>query len=438
MKKIYLIDWNNFIYRMFFALPEFQTRDWVIVNALFWMAKFFSSSLVVQNPDYIFFIKDAKGKNFRHDLYPDYKATRDRMPDNLRTQISLIEEMIEKMNIPLIEIEWYEADDVIWTLALKLGKNPDYEIDILSWDKDLHSLVTNNVYIMDTMKKKTYWPKDTEEKFWVKPEFITDYLAIVGDKSDNIPGIQGFGPKKAVALINNIWWVEKIYQIVQQIDDKELDPENLDKDVQKIFAWKTFEKLRDSKEDAFLSKNLATIRTNVKLDSNLKLENFKFEKEKILNENVFDFFKKYEFNSLLSNEWIETKQNFWKDKWLKVHIIDDDKNLSKLLETIKKEKEIVIDTETTSVNYMEAELVWISIYIDDNRIYYINRLHEWNRVSDSELKIFIKELLESDLLLIAHNLKYDLNILDLFLDREVKEPVIENKISSDSQTSFNF
>jgi len=192
MKKIYLIDWNSFIYRMFFALPEFATKDWKIVNAIFGMAKFFVWQLINENPDYIIFIKDAKWENFRHKLYSDYKATRDRMPDNLRSQIDDIEKMIWLMRVPIIEISGYEADDVIWTLAVKLWKNSDYEIDILTWDKDLYSLVSENVKIYDTMKKKKFGPFETKEKFGIESNMIIDYLAIVWDKADNIPGIDWF------------------------------------------------------------------------------------------------------------------------------------------------------------------------------------------------------------------------------------------------------
>ena len=120
MKKIYLIDANSFIYRMFFGLPEFSTKDGKIVNAIFGMGKFFVNQLVQEKPDSIFFIKDARGDNFRHRLYSEYKATRDRMPDNLKSQIEDIEKMVALMNIPLIEVAGYEADDVIATLAVQL------------------------------------------------------------------------------------------------------------------------------------------------------------------------------------------------------------------------------------------------------------------------------------------------------------------------------
>lgn len=153
------------------------------------MAKFFVGQLIKEKPDYLVFIKDAKGDNFRHELYSEYKATRERMPDNLRSQISMIEDMIKTMNIDIIEIPGYEADDVIATLAEKLKLENDNEIYILSGDKDLYALVDEQVKIYDTQRKKISGPDETFEKFGVPASCVRDYLAICGDSSDNIPGI---------------------------------------------------------------------------------------------------------------------------------------------------------------------------------------------------------------------------------------------------------
>lgn len=425
-KKIYLIDWNSFIYRMFFALPEFSTKDWKIVNAVFWMAKFFVWQLVNEKPDYLVFIKDAKWDNFRHKLYSEYKATRDRMPDNLRTQIKDIEEMIAKMWIEIIEIDWFEADDVIWTLAIKLWADKENEVFILSWDKDLFSLVTENVFIYDTMKKKIFWVEETKEKFWVEPKMITDYLAICWDKSDNIPWIDWFWPQKAISLINNIWTVEEIYEMIEQIPPTPLnkgDSQNgfiapLIKGELKgdfILKWKTLEKLVSSKEKAILSKKLATLEKNVDL-WNFKLENFKFHTENILNPEIKEYFKNFEFFSLI---WNEDKKELktWEDLKLKVNLILDEEMLDDLLKKIDNYEKIVIDTETTSLNVIDAELVWISIYLDDENIYYINRLHNWKQINNEILANFLNKLFEKYILIIWHNIKYDLEIIELFIKK---------------------
>jgi len=446
MKRIYLIDASSFIYRMFYGVPEMKTKSGEVVNAIFGMARFFLVQMKYENPDYLIFIKDAKWKNFRHELDENYKATRDKMPDNLRSQMPVIYDMIEKMWIPSIEIQGYEADDVIWTLANKYNWETDCEVDILSWDKDLYSLVSKNVCIYDTMKKKKFGIEETKEKFWVEPKMIIDYLAIVGDKADNIPGIDWFWPQKAVNLINIIWTIEDIYNFIdenkiEEISEKErkniLEEKFWEENAKKLFSmfkWKTFEKLINSRENAFLSKKLATIELNVELDG-FSLENFKFLPENYLTEEVKELFRKLEFNSLI---WEEApKQKKWDDLWLKVKIVDSDEKLEKLYNLIapsnpplKGEKNplapfsggtidtIVLDTETTSLDIMKAKLVWVSIYINDSEIYYINRLHKWNSVSDEKLKDFLRKLFDLDITIVGHNIKFDLEIIDLFLKQE--------------------
>lgn len=435
-KKIYLIDANSFIYRMFFALPEFSRKDGKVVNAVFGMAKFFTGQMIRENPDYLIFIKDAKGKNFRHDLYADYKATRDKMPDNLKSQIQDIENMVEFMNIDIIAIPGYEADDVIATLADTYSWNNNYDVDILSWDKDLYALVSENVKIYDTMKRKKFGPEETREKFGIDAKHVVDYLAIVWDSADNIPGISGFGPGKAVPLLNAIGNVEEIYEQVKKIESWEsietlletLDEEHK-KPIASCFKWKTYEKLVAWKDDAFLSKKLATLDLNVELE-NFDLENYKFKKQNISAPQVLDFFREYEFFSLA---WEEEKElGKWKDLWLKVQIIWDTEWLNSLEKKITWTKEIVLDTETSSLNIIEAELIWVSVYIDDENIFYINRLHHWPSIEDNSLKVFLNTLLKMDITIVWHNLKYDLEIIELFLKSESKS----DSSNGTSQMSF--
>jgi len=416
MKKIYLIDANSFIYRMFYGVPEMVTKKGEYVNAIFGIARFFLVQMKYENPDYLIFVKDAKWKNFRHDLDENYKATRDKMPDNLRSQMPIISEMVKKMWVPIIEIEGFEADDVIWTLANRYCSTSspsgedwgeDFEVDVLTWDKDLYSLVSKNVVIYDTMKKKKFGIEETVEKFWVKPELIIDYLAIVWDKADNIPWIDWFWPKKAVTLLNELWSIEKIYEV---FDSNNFD--NLSDDSKKVFRWKNLEKLENSRDNAFLSKKLATIELNVDLP-NFNLEDYKFTPENYLTPEIKTLFRELEFNSLLWEEKPKLKK--WDDLKLNVKIIDNDEKLEKVFKNIKNFPQVTFDTETTSLDIMKAELVWVSIYLNDDNIFYINRLHSWEKVSDSKLKEFLKNLFELDILIIGHNIKYDLEIIDLFL-----------------------
>jgi len=422
-KKIYLIDGNSFIYRMFFALPEFSTKDGKVVNATFWMAKFFVWQLVKEKPDYVVFIKDAKGKNFRHELYSEYKATREKMPDNLRSQIADIEQMIGAMNIDIVEIPGYEADDVIGTLAMRLSKHSQNEIYILSWDKDLYALVTEQVKVYDTQRKKISGPDETFNKFWVSASCVRDYLAICGDSSDNIPWIAGIWPKKAQLLLNEFWSLDKIYEIIDLAESWTLKKKikkwlSISEKVQKLLKWKTLEKFIKWKELAFLSQKLATLDCDMELKW-FDLENHEFIPKNIFTPELIEFFKQLEFFSLIKGEEIE-KEN-WESLWKHVQIIGDFEWLSDLEKKIYSKPEIVIDTETTSLNVREAKLVGISILLDENNIFYINFLHRGPKISRSEWKKFVKKLLDSQIMIIAHNFKYDLQILENYLLSDEKD-----------------
>lgn len=409
-KKIYLIDGNSFIYRMFFALPEFSTKDWRVANATFGMAKFFVGQLKKENPDYIVFIKDAKGKNFRHEIYSEYKATRDRMPDSLRSQIGDIEELIARMHIDIIEIPGYEADDVIGTLAVRLAKESENEIYILSGDKDLYALVNEQVKVYDTQRKKISWPEETFIKFWVPAGCVRDYLAICGDSSDNIPGIAGIWPKKAQVLLNEFGTLEKIYEIVDDIENKK---EIISEDAKKVLKGKALEKFIEWKELAFLSQRLATLDCDMEL-ADFDLDNYAFDKDEVETPELIEFFKELEFFSLIPADEI-IKEN-WASNWKKVEIIWDELWLNDLeLDIFSNYKEIVLDTETTSLNVREAKLVGISILLSEDKIYYINLMHNWPQINHEIAQKFVKKLLDSDIRLIAHNFKYDLQILENFL-----------------------
>nr|MDD3719797.1 5'-3' exonuclease H3TH domain-containing protein [Candidatus Gracilibacteria bacterium] len=407
MKNIYLIDGNALIYRMFFAMPDFTTKDGKHVSAIYGVAKFFLQDLVRDNPDYVVFVRDARGENFRHKIYSEYKATRDRMPDNLRSQVEEINEMVSLFHMDVVEIPMVEADDVIATLANTYGKDKNNQVFILSGDKDLYSLVTENVKIYDTIKKDVFDIKKTSDKFGIVPERIIDYLAIVGDSSDNIPGIDGIGPKKAVPLINNLGTVEEIYNFIDsgKISD--------DDEIKKILSGKTLEKIKEAREIAFLSKKLATIKNDVDLGK-FNLEDYKFNKDTLIDDEVIELFKKYEFNSLLGKEHIK-KQKVWNDLGLKVKLIGDTEGLELLKKDINKCTEIVLDTETTSLDIIKAELVGVSIFLDKEHIYYINVEHNGPKVNKNELREFFKFILNSNLKIIGHNIKYDLEIIELFL-----------------------
>lgn len=327
MKTIYLIDGYNLIYRLFYAVPPFTTRAGEPVNAVFGMAKTLLGIHEYERPDELYFIMDSKGKSFREEIYPEYKGTRDRMPDDLRAQESKILELLSRMEIPILSKDGYEADDLIGTLVTRLRTDPESRIYILSGDKDLYQFIGGNVMVYDTMKRKIAGREEAIEKFGVPPERVVDYLSITGDASDNIPGIPGFGPKKAQTLISEFGSLEDIYGALDSGAATLTD--------------KTKAVLEEHRETAFLSKRLATIPTDVafELEPNGR---YKFSSRHILTPEVLDFFRTLEFKSLLSFE--ESALGAFKDLDIQYTEIEDSSGVELLKARIIAEKECSIGT----------------------------------------------------------------------------------------------
>lgn len=276
---LFIIDAYNLIYRMFYAIPEMHTRDGRQVNAIFGVAKFLKW-LAEENPDAELVVANDVGKSFRADMFAEYKAQRDRMPDNLRSQIDGVFALFDAAGIQVLSEEWYEADDIIGSLAATCHTDAR-QIVIISSDKDLCQFVQDGcVHIYDAMKRKFMKRADVVEKFGVPPEQVRDYLAIVGDSSDNIPGISGFGPKKAVDLLTKYGTLEWVYEHLHDLTPK----------MQEV--------LIAQKENAFLSKDLATIVTDLNVDVTGS-ENFV---KGVTNPEYIGLIREYEFKSLLPKE----------------------------------------------------------------------------------------------------------------------------------------
>ena len=271
-KTLFIIDAYNLIYRMFYAIPEMNTRQGEPVHAIFWVAKFLKS-LAEENPEAAVVVATDVGKSFRADLYTEYKWTRERMPDTLRSQIDGVFALFDAAGILVLSKEWYEADDIIWSIAHQ-HKNDEYQIVVISSDKDLCQFVRNgHVHIFDAMKRKFMKEADVLEKFGVPVHQVCDYLAIVGDTSDNIPGISGFGPKKAVDLLSKYGSLEGIYENISDLTPK----------MQEILV--------DQKDNAFLSQKLAHIVTDLEI-SDLPETPFA---PGMLHPEYIDIIKRYEF-----------------------------------------------------------------------------------------------------------------------------------------------
>lgn len=278
MKKIFIIDAYSFIYRFYFAYKNssLMNKQGVPTAAILGFTKFLLKTIEDGKPDYLVIAFDVAKPTFRLNLYSEYKKNRLRMPDDLEIQIPYIKSIVKKLGIKTVELAGYEADDIIATLSAKFLDSAD--ICILTGDKDIFQLVSDKVKVQ-SKDGMVFSAADVKEKFGVFPENVSDKLALMGDASDNVPGVKGIGGKTAEKLVNEYGSLEKIY-------------DNLDK----ITAERIRELLKDGKETAFLSKKLVVLNRNLPLE--FKLDDFKLGELKY--KNVLPLFKELEFNSIIS------------------------------------------------------------------------------------------------------------------------------------------
>ena len=393
-----LIDGTAYLYRAFHALPPLTNKQGENTGAIHGFLKALFKIIEDFAPEHIGLIFDAKGKNFRHDIYSEYKANRSKMPDELSEQIPKLYEILELLGYPPIIIDGVEADDVIGTLSKQFRKTKD--VRIFSGDKDFAQLVNSSVAIINPITLETMDEVAVKKKFGIDAKHIIDYLALVGDKSDNIPGLPGVGSKTASRLINQYGSVENI------IKNKNL------------ISGKVGETLKENIDQLKLSKILATIKEDLDLNINLK----NLIKKDTDDDKIVKIFKRLELNSLLKNE---LGKNNHKEKHAKdskkidtknYNIISKENEILSIIEDIKKKKFFSFDLETSSLDYMEAKIVGISIALSDKKSYYIPIGHsstiKYKQLSEKYVLDNLKPILQSEKLKkIGHNLKYDRNVL---------------------------
>ena len=294
-----LIDGHAVIYRAFYALPKLTDPKGRVVNAVYGFTRILLAAINEFEPKYLAVTFDHRKPTFRHKEFKDYKAQRPEMPDDLKPQIPLVKEIVTVLNIPQFEIEGYEADDLIGTLSYKLDHNPkELKADenllsiVVTGDKDLLQLVDDNTHVwLPGRGKKSDLEYDREQvkaDLNIYPEQVVDMKALMGDSSDNIPGIKGIGKKTAASLINEFGSLDNIFQAVAKIEAKQIDPGGLLKGA-------VLEKLRTGKESAYLSQMLAKIELDVPLKINLpQCQVESYDKAKVV-----ELFKQYDFNSLI-------------------------------------------------------------------------------------------------------------------------------------------
>jgi len=416
-KPIILVDGSSYLYRAFHALPPLTTSSGQPTGAVRGVAAMLRKLMKDYEPEYMAVIFDAKGKTFRDELFEQYKSNRPPMPDDLREQVQPLHDLIRAMGLPLIIEEGVEADDVIGTFA-RIFDEQGKHVLISTGDKDMAQLVTDKVTLINTMNDALYDIEGVKKKFGVGPELIIDFLALMGDKVDNIPGVPGVGEKTALGLIQGLGSLENIYQ-------------NLDKVAELSFRGaKTLgKKLEEHKEQAFLSYQLATIKLDCELSEDqddLKLQAPDAEK-------LAEYYRTLEFKGWLK-ELLGGKDPVAEDAGKEVEMDADDDApatpafgrdaydivyseamLDKWIAKLKDAGEFSFDTETTSLNYMNAELVGFCVAVDDKAAY-IPFGHNYpgapDQLDKQRVMDAFKPLLEDDnIKKIGQNLKYDMSVL---------------------------
>ena len=405
-KRLFIIDGYATLYRAHYALIRnpLTTTAGIPTSAVFGFANQVFQLLEEENPDYIVAAFDSKGKNFRHELYTDYKANRSAMPDEIQTQLPYLWELLDGMNIPVLRIEGVEADDIIGTVA-KMCEKDDLQCNIVSGDKDFMQLINDKTLLYAPQarrrEKEIFNAQKVSEKWGVGPEHIIDLLGLMGDSSDNVPGVEGVGPVTAKKLIQKFGSMEKIYENIDQIENEKMR-----------------EKLLNNKDNAFLSKQLVTILTDVTVDASLS----DFEKKEANNTKLESIFKELEFTGLLkkigsdtsiSPETVQRKKEY--------DLITSLDRLQSFADSIKEGEWLSVDLETTSVNPMIAEIVGFSFSVKKDTGVYVP-IHFKDKVDnlfgDNDLEIatnILKPVLENEKIpKTGQNIKYDALIMKRF------------------------
>ena len=416
MKNIVLVDGSSYLFRAYHALPFLTNKQGEPTGAILGVINMLKKLPTKYNTEHVAVIFDAKGKSFRNDIYPEYKANRKSMDDELRVQIQPLHDIIKKMGFPLIVVDGVEADDVIGTLAKDLEKE-DYRVVISTGDKDMAQLVDEKVVLFDSMKNVTMDIDGVVEKYGVRPDQIIDYLALMGDTSDNIPGVPSVGPKTAVKWLAEHENIEGIIA-------------NQDK-----VKGKVGEKLRDNIEQLRLSYTLATIKCDLELG--LSLDDLKCKKSD--DEYLAERFTHYGFNALLKGLGVTaptpeytltsvTAENTVTSLEI-VHptnkIAVDYKTimtveeLEELTTELNNAKSFSFDTETDSLDTAEANLVGLSFCTKEGLAYYIPVQHRYLGVPQQlELEVVINALklvfANTENAKVAHNFKFDEKVLSKY------------------------
>ena len=415
-----LIDGSSYLYRAYHALPPLMSSKNQPTGAIRGVISMINKILLDHPNSPLGVIFDAKGKTFRHEMYKDYKANRPPMPEDLVVQIEPINQIIEALGIKLLSIKGVEADDVIGTLA-KEASEAGLDTVISTGDKDMTQLVNKHIKVVNTMSNELLDEKGVENKFGVKPELIIDYLALVGDTSDNVPGVEKVGPKTAVKWLTEYGSLDEIIKNAEKI------------------SGKVGENLRNGLSQLHISKELVTIKKDVSLEVGVKDLMVGKRNKKLLEE----LYTELEFKAWLEKEEVPQKEVREEvTRKSKYELITKIKQLENWITKIKKNPLLALDTETTGLDYMDAKLVGISLSVKSGEAAYIPLGHQQEEQLSVDVVLKkLKPVLESEKIkLVGQNIKFDRNILTRYgvnLDSFENDTMLMSYVLNSTATRHN-
>src|SRR3990167_5183338 len=388
-----LVDGSSYLYRAFHAMPSLQNSKGLPTGAVYGVVNMLRSLISEYHPEWMAVIFDAKGKTFRDELYAEYKATRPSMPEELVKQIEPLHQVIQALGIPLLMIEGVEADDVIGTLAHQANEQGISTL-ISTGDKDLAQLVNDKITLVNTMSETILNPNTVKEKFGVPPSLIIDYLALIGDTSDNIPGIPQVGPKTAAKWLTQYGSLDEIIKHADQI------------------SGKVGESFRTNLSLLPLSKTLVTIKKDVTLPVTLEDLHLQSQDKNTLT----TLYKELEFKNWLAELLSARSLKEDEQKYAKYETILTEQALHSWVEQLSHASLCSFDTETTSLDALSAKLVGVSFAMEVGKAAYIPFGHDYLdapiQLSKEYVLQKIKPFLENESLKkIGHHIKYDMEVL---------------------------
>ena len=420
-EKLLLVDGSSYLYRAYHALPDLRSPSGQPTGAIYGVLTMLQKLIKEEQPDYLAVIFDRPEKTFRHEIFPEYKANRQTTPEDLISQIKPLHSAIKDLGLPLIAQAGVEADDIIGTLAIAAEKKK-ISVLIATGDKDMAQLVSNKILMIDSMKEARLGPDEVKEKFGIGPELIIDYLTLAGDASDNIPGVEKVGPKTAIK------WLSEYGNLQGIIDHAE------------HISGKVGENLRASLDRLGLYKQLVTIDCQVELEESLS--------ELVISESndhsLYEQFHDLGLHRLIKQFQITSNEEPTKRE-VNYETVMSKSQLDDLIEMILSSDAVAIDTETTSLNYIDAEMVGISVSTKANKGFYIPLTHNYEDAPKQMDRDYVLGKLQpwledNDSIKVGHNLKYDRHIFatyNISLRGQIYDTMVLSYVYNSTATRHN-